>query len=117
MKFKALLLVTLAAFILPSISSAKPGDHDGEGGPGKDGKRHPGEMFQKIDTNEDGVLSLEELQNSKAKRLAEHFDEIDGDSDGQITKEEMKVHHEAMKAIHGDRRGKGGDAKPAGEKI
>lgn len=108
MKIKALLLFTLAAFMLPSISSAKPKDRDGEAGSPQHGKGNPAEMFQKTDTNKDGGLSLEEVEKARAKRLIKHFSKIDADSNGLLTQKELKARHEAMKGQRAEGKGKKG---------
>lgn len=60
---------------------------------GHKGDHHKGKMFEKHDTNGDGVVS-------KAEFLAVHtekFDEIDADNSGDITKDEADAHFEVMK--------------------
>jgi len=55
-------------------------------------KPHDG-MFEKGDTNKDGVISQDEfLAHAK-----ERFNDMDANHDGKITKDEAKAHHEAMK--------------------
>jgi hypothetical protein len=50
------------------------------------------EKFKEADTNNDGQLSLEEVQ-AKMPRLAEHFTELDKDKNGQLSKEELAQGH------------------------
>ncbi len=49
-----------------------------------------GNLFKKIDTNDDGQISLSEAQ-ANAPRLAEHFNEIDTDHNGQISQDERRT--------------------------
>lgn len=51
-------------------------------------------MFEKLDTNKDGVIDEAE-SIAKAK---ERFAEMDANKDGKVTKEEAVAHHDAMKA-------------------
>jgi Ca2+-binding EF-hand superfamily protein len=60
------------------------------------------EHFKAADTNNDGKLSLEEVQ-AKMPRLAEHFSQLDTDKDGFLSKEELQ---------HGGPGGYGGHHKP-----
>ena len=60
---------------------------------GKGCGHHKGKMFEKTDTNADGVISLEE-HSAKAER---HFKKMDANDDGKVTKEEANNHHAAMR--------------------
>lgn len=63
----------------------------------KDGEKrhhHVEKMFEKIDTNGDGVITKEESQAFHEKK----FTKMDADGDGNVTKEEVKAHHEAKRA-------------------
>ena len=86
MKIKNILLSLLAVSLLPTIALAKAekGENKGKG-------------MQKLDTNGDQMISLQEAQAADAKRLVGNFAVIDADSDGQITKEEMRQHHQKRK--------------------
>jgi len=64
-----------------------------EEGEGKGCSSHKGKMFEKTDTNGDGVISHEEF-SAKAER---RFKKMDTNSDGKVTKEEAKSHHAAMR--------------------
>jgi len=80
--------IALVAFFFGSISTSFA-----EGGTGKSCSHHKGKMFEKMDTNADGVISLEE-HSAKAER---RFKKMDTNSDGKVTKEEAKNHHAAMR--------------------
>lgn len=49
-----------------------------------------GNLFKKVDTNDDGKISLSEAQTN-APRLAEHFNEVDTNRDGQISQDERRA--------------------------
>ena len=59
-------------------------------------KATPENMFKKIDTNEDGSITLEEFKNKKSKRevsaerLEKGFAKMDADSNGSVTLEEFE---------------------------
>ena len=81
--FTILVLVTI---FFGSITSSFA-----EGSKGCD--HHKGKMFEKMDTNTDGVISLEE-QLAKAKK---RFKKMDANGDGNITREEAQSYHIAMR--------------------
>ena len=60
----------------------------------KEHKGHKGKMFEKHDTNSDGVISKDEFMG----HAAEKFGKMDADGNGEITKEESKAAWEARKA-------------------
>jgi Ca2+-binding EF-hand superfamily protein len=49
-----------------------------------------GDAFTRLDTNQDGVLTKDELQAKGADRIAASFDKLDRDKDGMVTQEEMR---------------------------
>lgn len=61
-------------------------DHHGEGKKG-------GKMFEKVDTNGDGVVSKEEFMSAHEKMFAK----MDKNDDGSLSKEEMQEHRATMK--------------------
>lgn len=99
MKSKTLLLTVLSAALIPFLAQAKP-----KGGDGKGERPQPGQIFERLDTDESGTLSKDEAKGP----LAEHFDEFDANSDGEISKEELRAKH---KERGGDKGGKGGKLK------
>lgn len=57
-------------------------------------KEHRGaKMFEKQDTNGDGIVTEEEF----LARAKEHFTLMDGNKDGKITKEEAEAAHAKMR--------------------
>ena len=90
-----------------------------EGKPGRGGKHahpRPGEIFKKLDTNNDGTLSEAEFkagpraQKDPAK-AAEIFKKLDKDNSGGVTAEEMKTGHPGKGP--GGCKKRGGGATPA----
>lgn len=71
--------------------------------------RHAGK-FAKLDVDQDGALSKDELGDHK---LAGLFDEIDGDGDGKLSKDEFFAAKKARHRGKGDRHGKGDPAERA----
>ena len=81
-------ITALVAIFIGSIGSSYA-----EGGESKACGAHKGKMFEKMDTDGDGAISLEE-HSAKAER---RFKKMDADGDGKVTREEIKSHHAAMK--------------------
>ena len=87
-KFLTLALVT--AILAP------PAFADGHGGKNK---------FERKDTNGDGVISKAEFMDYHAKK----FGKIDADDNGEITKEEVKAYKAKKAKKKKDRKEKKGD--------
>jgi len=75
----AVLALAPAALFAAAESAAPP-----------DRSAREAEMFQRLDTNQDGVLTKDELQAKGAKRVAQSFDKLDRDKDGMVTQDEMR---------------------------
>ena len=94
MKTTKLLFATLIAAGTLSLATAPvfAGHHEG----GEKGAK----MFEKHDTNGDGVITLEEhLEHAK-----ERFNKMDADGDGKISKEEARAAKEKMKEMMQEKR-------------
>lgn len=100
MKFKKILLTTLAACLLPVLANAQSDD-----GQRKGSKNHA-ERFANTDANGDAQLSLDELQGANAVKMVKNFDKIDSNGDGQLTKDELKsAHKQRRSGIKGGAKG------------
>src|SRR3954466_4949180 len=68
------------------------------GGPGKAAREA---LFDKLDKNGDGYLSLEELMampgKAKPKKLEAMFKQLDKDEDGRVSKDEFTSHEKDKK--------------------
>jgi hypothetical protein len=91
-----LMLSAVATFAGASMAAAQP---------------NPGGRFAKMDSNGDGVVTLQEFEG----RALAHFDKVDTNRDGKVTPEERKAAFEAFKA---ERAAKGERAErgPRGER-
>lgn len=93
------LIIIVATLGIATAAWAGHG-HDGTHGGHHNGKHHFGKMmFEKMDKNDDGVISVREheagLQKMLEKRRA-HFAKMDADGDGLVTKEEAREAHKEM---------------------
>ncbi len=86
--------LALLGAVVASVAYAEKGHGDGMGDGMGDGGGMLLEMFDAIDTDSDGKLSLAELA---AHRLAE-FTAADTNSDGALDAAEMEAHHTARMA-------------------
>lgn len=83
--------ITLIAISFGTISSSFA-----EGNDGKNCSHDKGKKFERIDTNADGVITLEEVLAKAEKR----FVKMDTDGDGKVTEEEARNHYIAKKEKH-----------------
>lgn len=65
-------------------------------------KKHKNKVML-IDTDKNDAISLDEAKASDKKRLVENFDEIDTDNDGLLTKDELKSFGKKMRSKKGGR--------------
>ncbi|MFO7902655.1 MAG: EF-hand domain-containing protein [Planctomycetota bacterium] len=94
LKTLPLLSAALAILLLPWTVSAE----DKKDGPPR---RGPAAMFDKLDENDDGTISKDEISEKAPDRLKEMLKKSDADGDGKVTREEFraatKERMEAMK--------------------
>ena len=90
-KLIAFTALTLAVSTAPALA-----DSHGKG------ENHKGGMFEKHDTNGDGVISKSEF----LFHAEERFEKMDADGNGEVTKDEGKAAHEAMREKMKERREK-----------
>ena len=62
----------------------------GRGGFGQRRRPDPGQMLERMDTNGDGVISLEEARGP----MADRFKMMDTDENGSLSREELQKHFE-----------------------
>ena len=89
---------TILATLALSSAFALAADEKPAGGAkaGDDKKRNPEETFKKLDTNNDGALSLEEFKagpmgKRNPDKVDEFFKKHDKDSNGSLSLEEFKA--------------------------
>jgi hypothetical protein len=88
---KSFCLIVIIAFTVLSFAAAQ------EPTAGREhGHRSPEKMMDKLDTNHDGKISLEEWKNSprgqrNPSRAEEKFNKLDTNHDGSITLDELKM--------------------------
>jgi len=90
-------LIAAASLIAIAATSVIATAHDrgnGERGGPRDGRGGPVVMFEKLDANGDGSITMEEVQGAGAARFAE----ADANGDGQLSAEEMAAASEGRRA-------------------
>ena len=93
-----------AGYMLAAAGEGKCGE--GKCGEGKCG-------IEKMDSNKDGKISMDEAKTAKMADLEQHFKSVDTNGDGFIDKAEMDAHHAAAKKGHEG--SCGGDKKKSAE--
>ena len=90
---------TSAIFLaITLVSTAVYASSDDKGHKCKDHKRQGHEKFSLMDTNNDGLLSKEELLNFHDQR----FTLIDADGDGLVSKDEIKAYRKKQRFMKMD---------------
>jgi Ca2+-binding EF-hand superfamily protein len=77
------MITLLSVCIIPSVS------HANESQQGEKKAKDPTELFKKLDADNSGSLSGEEV--AKNKRLTKRFQKIDSNKDGALSLEELKA--------------------------
>lgn len=96
-----ILVLSAAALMFQAVPAFADPGHKGD---------HGAKMFEKLDTNKDGVISEEEFLNKSKERFAA----MDADGNGSVTQEEAKAAHEKMREKRKEHKAKkGGEAPPA----
>lgn len=85
MKNKLMAAALLAALATTASQAAFADDHKEKGPRGDKGMEH----HMKADTNDDGMISLDEFLTMKKQRFAE----MDTNNDGNLSREEMRDAH------------------------
>ena len=94
MKIRICTLSALALATALSFAQDKPAaPHQGAGGAGKHPQLSPEERFKKLDTNNDGSISLDEFKAGPMGKHEDIFKKMDTNSDGKVTLEEFKAFH------------------------
>ncbi|RKN78162.1 EF-hand domain-containing protein [Ulvibacterium marinum] len=80
--------IAALAILVGTLSSCRSSNTAGQFKPGGPERQPPSasEIISRMDTDEDGKLSMSEVRG----RLKERFGEIDTDDDGFLTKEEIE---------------------------
>ena len=92
----------LSADEMKAAKQARRGDRDKKrDGDRRQGKRNPAEMFERLDADESGGVSLAELDGKRFTPDADTFQAADADGSGELDPTEM---HAMMKARSAERR-------------
>lgn len=99
MKTTALALASLLALALPGLSAddaaPKPWMKEGgAGGPGGGPQR--GKMFEMMDKNSDGKVTVEEFKANASDMAKQRFERIDENADGKVTAAEFSAAMDKM---------------------
>ncbi len=92
MKNKIICLLSLISLLLPSLTQAQQGNKPVKGA-------GPETILARLDTNQNGSLSKDEVRG----RMAERFDTIDANGDGEISRKEMREFRKANQNRKGPR--------------
>lgn len=93
--------ITLICAALTSAQSFARGGEDGRHRPAGDSRMT---LLERLDSNADGVLSLDEFSNQSAVKGQRHFDKMDTDGDGLLSLDEFsdsgkQRHHPKLDAL------------------
>ena len=88
---RTLLYTTMTALLISGTTSAIAGNRDKE-----DRHDRAQKMFERVDSNNDGIISKSEHLSNAEQR----FTEMDANGDGKVTQEEAKAHHKERREKH-----------------
>ncbi|MCB1668514.1 MAG: EF-hand domain-containing protein [Porticoccaceae bacterium] len=96
---KSVLFLSIAATTLTALAWAgQKGDE-----PPRPMKDHGRQMFKMMDTNKDGLISLDEHEQAlirSTERRRERFTKMDSNGDGVLSQEEADAAREKMREKH-----------------
>ena len=100
----SIIAISVSAFVATAADEAKPAAPAEAAAKKGEGKPHgnPEEMFKKLDSNNDGSISLDEFKagpigKKDAAKAEEIFKKKDKDGDGKLSKEEATAEHKKKK--------------------
>jgi len=105
-----IVLVSATSLVFAGPGQGK-GKGKGKGGPGGKGKPTPEKVMKHLDKDGNGSISKSEAP----ERMATHFDKMDANDDGAISLDELKAAFKKRAEKGG--KGKGGKGKPTPEKF
>jgi Ca2+-binding EF-hand superfamily protein len=82
-----ILILTVASGLAPLALAEEDDDPEAHRGSG---------MFERWDTNSDGVVTRAEVEAGAAERARKHFDSLDANGDGKLTKDELQQRRDRM---------------------
>ena len=85
-KLLPILTIALAIVVLPSIAMAEEAKKEKKEGPPR---RDPAQLFQRLDANHDGQLTLDEVPEPMKERFTHILARADKDGDKKVTLEEF----------------------------
>lgn len=85
---KTLVVASLLALAPMALLAANEGHRGGD----------RGDMFKKMDTNGDGVVTKDEVQAASADNMGKRFEALDLNHDGQLTQDELARGREQWRA-------------------
>ncbi len=95
---KVITMISVLVISWGVLGSTAFGEHPGKGAGKSEGREHPRFFFQKMDTNQDGKISMEEWHQGWKKL----FDLVDTNQDHFLVREEAKAFAEKIRTSGGN---------------